>query len=86
MREKLDGKVGDALFERDSLHVRLNSTASKLLGARSLLTGAHERPEQHCGRLDASHLLLELLLVSSALGFVDRMEHLVSCERRGSWG
>lgn len=65
----------DIVFERDGLHVRLDSTASHLSGACHVLTTACKRLEQYLGRSAASNMQLELLLAS----FVHRLVERVTC-------
>lgn len=78
MRRECECEVEDVPFKRLVLQVRLDLTASLLLGVCSSLTTVHERFEQHCGRLAASHWRLESLVVPLVSGFVDRVACLVN--------
>lgn len=78
MRQELDRRVKDILFEGDGLKVRLDSAALQLSGVSSSLTTGCEPLEQHRGSLAASHLRPKSLLASSVAGFVDKMASLVS--------
>lgn len=80
MRQEIDLKMENVLFERDGLEERLDSTASQLFGARHSLRAVHERLEQHSGHSSAGHLRLESLLAYTVTGFVDRVDRLVGDE------
>lgn len=60
MRKDCDLTAEDALFERDSLEVRLHLKASQLSGFGNSWKVASERPEQHRGRLAARFCGLRL--------------------------
>lgn len=59
MCQEGDCKMEDVLFERDSLQVRLDATASQPPDVCKTLTMVRERLEQHSGRAATSQLQLE---------------------------
>lgn len=71
-RPEYNHKVKDDLNERNGLQVCFDLMASQLLEVCSTLTAACEQIELHCGRLTASHLWLESLLLFLIYGSVDR--------------
>lgn len=70
--------MGDVLFGRDGLQVRLDSAAPQILGVHRSFTAVRKRLEPHHGCSVTSHLRLESLLSPLVSCFVHRVVCLVS--------
>lgn len=80
MCEESKREVEDVVFVRGGLQDRLDATVLHLLHARNLVMVARERLGKHRGRLNASHLRLELLLSPLSSHFGDGIDRLSNDE------
>lgn len=80
MCQGCDCRVGDVIFKRGGLQVRLDSPVSQLLGVCCSFTTGCERLEHYRGHSAVNQLQLKSLLASPVSCFVGKMAHLVRDE------